>query len=176
MLVPTVINWFDEPASNVKPVGVEDLGDGNTPLGSSKVTLIAHDEPPVESTAKAICGGVACQFATFHGDEPELDRVEVLNEFVRSRNGWITSVPGDVDVTIECLPGSSLPDELRAQGYDLVATGNGERIVATAIMERFCTGADGELEPLTSGSTRAVAQVVTHAGIVKVKRYCFETV
>jgi hypothetical protein len=46
-------------------------------------------------------------------------RFEVLNEFVRSRNGWITLVPGDVEVTIECLPRSSLPDELRAQGYDL---------------------------------------------------------
>jgi len=65
-----------------------------------------------------------------------------LNEFVRSRNGWITSVPGDIDVTIEVLPGSSLPDELRAQGYDLVATGDGERIVSTAIIERFCIGAD----------------------------------
>jgi hypothetical protein len=45
--------------------------------------------------------------------------------------------------------------------------------VPTAITERFCMGADGELEPLTSGSTRAVAQVVTHAGICRVKRYTF---
>lgn len=29
MLVPTVTNWFDEPASNVNPVGVEDLRDGH---------------------------------------------------------------------------------------------------------------------------------------------------
>jgi len=35
MLVPTVMNWFDEPANNVNPVGVEDLGDGKTPVGSS---------------------------------------------------------------------------------------------------------------------------------------------
>jgi hypothetical protein len=27
---------------------------------------------------------------------------------------------------------------------------------------------------LTSGSTRAVAQVVTHAGIVKIRRYAFD--
>jgi hypothetical protein len=100
-------------------------------------------------------------------------RFEVLNEVVRSRNGWITSVPGDVDVTIECLPGSSLPDELRAQGYGLTATGDGERIVPTAIIERFRRGADGVLELLTSGSTRPVAQVVTHAGICTVKRYAF---
>ena len=112
--------------------------------------------------------------------QPEVDkrkeRFEVLNEFVRSRNGWITSVPGDVEVTIEVLPGSSLPDELQAQGYDLTPTGDGERIVSTAITERFCMGADGELEPLTSGSTRAVAQVVTHAGICKVKRFAFRII
>jgi hypothetical protein len=41
----------------------------------------------------------------------------------------------------------------------------------TAITERFCVGTDGELEPLTSGSTRKVAHVLTHAGICKVKRY-----
>jgi hypothetical protein len=35
------------------------------PLGSSKVTLIAQDEPPVDSTANAIFCGVACQFAIF---------------------------------------------------------------------------------------------------------------
>jgi hypothetical protein len=55
-------------------------------------------------------------------------RFEVLNEFVRSRNGWVTSVPGDVEVTIACLVGSTLPEELQARGYDLVATGDGERI------------------------------------------------
>ena len=33
MLLPTVMNWFDEPASNVNPVGVVDLGDGKTPVG-----------------------------------------------------------------------------------------------------------------------------------------------
>jgi len=49
-----------------------------------------------------------------------------------------------------------------------------ERIVPTAIIERFCLGADGQLEPLTSGSTRAVAQTVTHAGICRVKRYVFD--
>jgi hypothetical protein len=105
------------------------------------------------------------------GVQDRKTRFWVLNEFVRSRNGWITSVPGDVEVTIECLPGSSLPVELQAQGYDPVATGDGERIVATAITERFCIGADGVLEPLTSGSTRPVAQTVMHAGICKVHRY-----
>jgi hypothetical protein len=101
-------------------------------------------------------------------------RFEDLNDFVRSRNGWISSGPGDVEVSIECLPGSSLPVELRAQGYTLSVAGEGERIVATAITERFCIGADGVLEPLTSGSIRMVAQVVHHAGICRVKRYGFD--
>jgi hypothetical protein len=72
MLAPTVTNWLLLLASSVKPLGVELFGDGNTPLESSNVTAIAHDEPPVDSTAKLICCGVTCQFACFHGDEPEL--------------------------------------------------------------------------------------------------------
>jgi hypothetical protein len=48
-------------------------------------------------------------------------------------------MPGDVEVTIECLPGSSLPVELQAQGYNLVATGDGERILPGAIIERIVT-------------------------------------
>jgi hypothetical protein len=81
-------------------------------------------------------------------------------------------LPGDVDATIECWPGSSLPDELLARRHDVTATGNSERILATA--ERFCMRADGELEPLTPVSTRPVASTGTHAGICKVKRYGFE--
>ncbi len=30
-----------------------------------------------------------------------------------------------------------------------------------------------ELEPLIAGSTRPIASTVTHAGVVKVKRYAF---
>jgi hypothetical protein len=51
-----------------------------------------------------------------------------------------------------------------------MATGDGERVVPTAITERCCVGAGGELEPLTSGSTGAVVEVVAHAGICKVRR------
>jgi hypothetical protein len=83
-------------------------------------------------------------------------------------------LPGDVDVTIECWPGSSLPDELLARRHDLTATGNSERILVTAITERFCMGAGGELEPLTPVSTRPVASTGTHAGICRMKRYAFD--
>jgi hypothetical protein len=82
-------------------------------------------------------------------------------------------VPGDPDVRIECLPGSTLPDELRNAGYDVGDLGDGERILAAAIVEKFVMRADGEFEPATAESTSPVASTVTHAGIVKVKRYGF---
>jgi hypothetical protein len=75
---------------------------------------------------------------------------------------------------MECLPGSTLPDELRAQlGYDVRDLGDGERILAAAIVEQFTLAADGEFEPLVEGSTKPVAQTRRHAGIVRVKRYGF---
>jgi hypothetical protein len=68
----------------------------------------------------------------------------------------------------------ALPDDLRALGYDVREVGDGERILAHRIIERFVRRADGELEPLTEGSTKPVAEVRTHAGIVRVKRYGFD--
>jgi hypothetical protein len=47
-------------------------------------------------------------------------------------------------------------------------------MLAGAIVERFVRRASGELEPLTIGSTAAVADTRTHAGIVKVPRYSFD--
>jgi hypothetical protein len=73
---------------------------------------------------------------------------------------------------MECLPGSTLPDEQRQLGYDVRDLGDGERILA-AIVERFTMRADGEFEPLVEGSTKPIASTVTHAGICKVRRYAF---
>jgi hypothetical protein len=93
--------------------------------------------------------------------------------------GWIGSItafgvvvrkPGAVEVTLDCLPGSALPEELRKLGYDVTETGEGERILPAAIVERFVRRADGELEPLTPGSTAVVAETRAHAGIVTVRR------
>jgi hypothetical protein len=75
---------------------------------------------------------------------------------------------------MECLPGSTLPSDLRAMGYDVRVLGDGERTLAAAIIEKFVARADGELELLTSGSTMPVASTVTRAGIVRIKRYAFE--
>jgi hypothetical protein len=108
---------------------------------------------------------------------PEMDKINsrfaALNEYVTVRRGWITGVPGAVDVTIEVLPGSTLPDELRKAGYDVCQIEDGQRILPAAITERFARRADGELEPVTEGSTRPIAETRTHAGIVKVKRWAF---
>jgi hypothetical protein len=52
--------------------------------------------------------------------------------------------------------------------------GEGQRILASAIVEKFAAGPDGALVPLTEGSTRPVASVVRHAGIVKTQRYSFD--
>jgi hypothetical protein len=83
------------------------------------------------------------------------------------------SIPGNVDVTMECLPGSMLPDDLRALGYDVTEIGESERILPCAIIEQFTRRADGGLELLTPGSTERVAQTVVHAGIVKTRRFNF---
>jgi hypothetical protein len=43
-----------------------------------------------------------------------------------------------------------------------------------AVIERFTRRADGELEPLIEGSSKPVAEMRTHAGITRVRRYAFE--
>jgi hypothetical protein len=102
------------------------------------------------------------------------DRFEGLLEFVTARNGWLTSVPGAQDVTLECLTESTLPDDIRSLGYHLTELPEGERILHSAIVQKFGSGPDGRLETLTTGSTRPVAMTLKHAGIVKVQRYEFE--
>jgi hypothetical protein len=55
------------------------------------------------------------------------------------------------------------PHDVRKLAYDITEIGEGERILPTAIVERFATNADGEFEPLTEGSTRRVALTQSHA-------------
>lgn len=45
-----------------------------------------------------------------------------------------------------------------------------------SIAERFIIGSDGMVEPLASGSKRAVALTVKHAGICKIQRHKFNIV
>jgi hypothetical protein len=87
---------------------------------------------------------------------------------------WVTSYAGQPFLAFDALPESSVPDQLRSLGYDPVDEGDGERILATGITERFVRGAAGELEPLVEGSTRPVAEVRHHAGICKVRKFVFD--
>jgi|tagenome__1003787_1003787.scaffolds.fasta_scaffold20263935_2 hypothetical protein len=84
------------------------------------------------------------------------ERFATLNAFVQARGGWVTSVPGAIDVTIECLPNSTLPFELR-EGGAAITIGN----VKTELPPYKLDEA-GEGERILSGST------------VAVKRYAFE--
>ena len=100
-------------------------------------------------------------------------KFDKLNKFVTHRCGWLTSVPGAAEVIVEVLPGSGLPAELKAAGYSLVPDGEGERILPAAIVQEFTLTSSGAYELATAESTKPVAQVLRHAGIVKVQRYSF---
>jgi hypothetical protein len=50
----------------------------------------------------------------------------------------------------------------------------GERILHSAIVKKFVRRANGELVPLTEGSTRPIAETRTHAGIVCIARFAFD--
>jgi hypothetical protein len=66
-----------------------------------------------------------------------------------------------------------VPEELRWLGFDLTETGETERILSAAIVEKFVAGGDGAFEPSIEGSTGPVAQTVPHADIVRGQRYTF---
>jgi hypothetical protein len=105
--------------------------------------------------------------------EDRKERFAALVRFASQHNAWITSLPGHRVVTVETLPGSALPDELRALGYRLHEEGEGQRIVPHAITERFARGDDGSFVAATAGSTRPVVHQVTHAGLCRVLRFSF---
>jgi hypothetical protein len=47
------------------------------------------------------------------------EKFEQLNQTIRASHGFVTSIPGDVEVRFDALPGSTLPDELCNAGYDV---------------------------------------------------------
>jgi hypothetical protein len=101
------------------------------------------------------------------------EKFRELNAYVTERNGWIVSLHGDRALRIECLPFSALPEDMREMGYTVIANGEGERILASAITKKFTRTSSGALEPMTEGSTKPVASTITHAGITRVLRYSF---
>ncbi|WP_315806583.1 MULTISPECIES: hypothetical protein [unclassified Bradyrhizobium] len=102
------------------------------------------------------------------------ERFAALNDWINAQGGaWLTSVPGEPHVRMECLPWSPVPERLGDLGYHLRPDGDGERILPIAIVERFGRAADGTLVPITVGSTLPAVHEVAHAGIVGVRRYSF---
>lgn len=96
-----------------------------------------------------------------------------LNEFVTKRGAWLTSIPGDKEVRMECLPDSTLPDELRKLGYTVESDGETERILPHAITTQVVSAADGVLTPLTEGSSGRPVITITSAGICRVLKFTF---
>jgi hypothetical protein len=94
---------------------------------------------------------------------------EKLNIWIMARDGWLVSVPGDPHMRFEALPGSTMPAELRQAGYEVTEIGSTQRILPHVIEQKFTIGTGGELELATAGSTRAISQIRTHAGIVTTK-------
>lgn len=92
----------------------------------------------------------------------------------RNGTGWVTSIPGSDVVRFDCLPRSDLPDELRELGLKVERDDppTSERIVSGAIIETAMRGGDGELVPLTEGSSLPVVRI-EHAGICAVERWRF---
>jgi hypothetical protein len=114
--------------------------------------------------------------------DPERDRLEErkarfsgLVDFCNAHHGFVVSIPGAKEVTVECLPGSGLPDVLRKMGYAVRQADppTGTRILAHGIEERLTRNLAGDLEPITEGSTQPV-EIRTHAGIVAVERWQFD--
>jgi hypothetical protein len=62
------------------------------------------------------------------------ERFAALNELVTERSGWLTSEPGQREVTMETLEGSSLQDAIRKLGYTVAADGEGERVTGAGIV------------------------------------------
>lgn len=60
---------------------------------------------------------------------------------------------------------------MRALGYTVILTGEGQRVLTSAITEKFAMTSSGAFEPIVEASPKPVATTVTHAGVVTVLRY-----
>ncbi|MGJ4957744.1 hypothetical protein ACQR1H_19025 [Bradyrhizobium sp. HKCCYLRH2015] len=100
-----------------------------------------------------------------------LEEFAAFNRWVTARGGWIVSLPGANPVIVECLPGSSIINELTEAGYELTPAGEGERDIPGQIVQSFATASNGGFEPLAADSTRPVQLTTRHAGITRILRY-----
>lgn len=90
------------------------------------------------------------------------ERFDEINVLVTAKGGWVTSIRGAPQVTIETLPESTIARDLAGLGYVVTGIGCGERILPLAIKARV----------LIEGST--VPMEVTHAGVCRVERFILD--
>jgi hypothetical protein len=114
-------------------------------------------------------GGVRAEIAS------RKDVFDSLNRFIIANGGFVVSIPGADTIVFEVLPNSPIPLALTELGYDVrpADPAEGQRILAAPIVERVTLTSSGAFEPLTPDSTKAVAEIRTHAGIARVMRYAF---
>src|SRR5262249_5736846 len=93
-------------------------------------------------------------------------KFEAINTFVTSAGGWIISIPGAAEITIECTESSDLPQKLRDAGYKPEEIGRGTRLIPNATEEIIYKG---------EGEKRQTIRRLSHAGFVPVVRYAFTT-
>ena len=86
---------------------------------------------------------------------------------MRSKDPTETLVPPDLLVEVEAAA------ELERRGFPMKAEPDGQRVLHYATTEKFAINADGSLDPLVEGSTKAVTSVVHHPGVVTVRRWSF---
>jgi hypothetical protein len=56
-------------------------------------------------------------------------RWEALEWFIAEHGGWVTSSTYVWPLRLECEPGSTLPESLRAKGYNVANAGSTERFL-----------------------------------------------
>jgi len=101
-------------------------------------------------------------------------RFAKINSYIFANGGFVVSIPGSPELVFEVLPHSPIPAKLIELGYDVRPADppEGQRILGAAITERLALSSSGAYEPLAE-ATEAVAEIRTHAGIVRVTRFSF---
>jgi hypothetical protein len=94
--------------------------------------------------------------------------------YVAANGGFVTSIPGAVEVVIEVLPDSPIPAYFISRGYEVrpAVPPEGERIIAGSITERLELSSSGAVVAATEDSTKPVHMRV-HSGIVRTRRFTF---
>jgi hypothetical protein len=68
---------------------------------------------------------------------PLKQKCEALNDFIRARNGWMVSVPGDAELRFEALPDSACRTSCAGSAPTSSRSAKASEL-PTAIVERFC--------------------------------------